>query len=174
MHSFSELTDRCVSFTLANLSEINERTAKALETSGATYLVKTLQMIQLQKTILVVGMFSIFESNLQEGLSCSDGFCEAKKILDSEQELEIKERFENLILAINTLKHGRGRSYNTLIAKSKKLPFRIKLPNESFFEEGDVSEVLTLIEVDDAFVHYCADVIGDVSSVIRRLHIGFY
>lgn len=173
MHRFTELVDRCAAFTLDTLREANERTIEALQTCGATSLVKTLQMIQLQKAILAVGMFSIFEASLQEGLSCSNGFCEAKKIMDDEGELDIKERFEVLFLAINVLKHGRGRSYDTLVAKAETLPFKIKLPDESFFFEGDVSEVSTLVEVDDAFVQHCGDVISDVSGVIRRLRPEF-
>ena len=79
MHSFTELVDRCAAFTLETLRKANERTIEALQTSGATAIVKTLQMIQLQKTILAVGMFSIFEASLQEGLSCSNGFDEANE-----------------------------------------------------------------------------------------------
>jgi hypothetical protein len=130
-------------------------------------------MIQLQKTIFAVGMFSIFEAYLQEGLNCTNGFDKAKKILDDENELDIKERFDNLILAINVLKHGRGHSYDTLVAKAKSLPFRIKLPNESFFFEGDVSEVSTLVQVDDSFVQLCGDTIREVSVVIKRVHKEF-
>ena len=173
MHSFTELVDRCATFTLETLREANERTIEALQTSGATSLVKTLQMIQLQKAILAVGMFSIFEANLQEGLSCSNGFGEAKKILDDEGKLDMKEHFDDLFLAINVLKHGRGRSYDALVAKAEVLPFRIKLPDEPFFFEGDVSEVSTLIEVDDAFVQHCGHVIRDVSEVIRRVRPEF-
>ena len=170
MHSFTELIDRCTTFTLSTLGEANEKTIEALETSAATSLVKTLQMIQLQKTILAVGMFSILEANLQENLGCRNGFKEAKRILDDEGKLVLKEQFDNFYLAINVLKHGRGDSYDALIAKVTVLPFRIKQPNEPFFFEGDVSEVSTLIEVDDAFVQLCADVIKDVSEVIGRVH----
>jgi len=173
MHSFTELVDRCATFTLETLREANERTIEALQTSGATSLVKTLQIIQLQKVILAVGMFSIFEASLQECLDCSNGFGEAKKILDDEGELDMQERFDDLFLAINVLKHGRGRSYDALVVKAETLPFRIKLPDESFFFEGDVSEVSTLVEVDDAFVQHCGDVISDVSRVIRRVRPEF-
>lgn len=169
MHSFTELVDRCATFTLESLKKTNERTIEALQTNSDTSLVKTLQMIQLQKAILAVGMFSIFEASLQEGLSCSNGFSAAKKILDDEGELNMKEHFDDLCLAVNVLKHGRGRSYDLLVAKAKTLPFRIKLPNESFFFEGDVSEASTLIEVTDTFVQRCADVISEVSGVIRRV-----
>lgn len=173
MDNFTELVDRCATFTLETLREANERTIDALKTSGATTLVRTLQMIQLQKAILAVGMFSIFEANLQEGLNCSNGFDEAKRILDDEGELDTKERFDDLFLAVNVLKHGRGRSYDALVAKAETLPFRIKLPDEFFFFEGDVSEVSTLVEVDDAFVQRCGDVIRDVGRVVRRVLPGF-
>lgn len=174
MHSFTELVDRCAIFTIETLNSANEKTIEALQTSAATSLVKTLQMIQLQKTIFAVGMFSIFEAILQEGLSCTNGFDEAKKILDEEGELDIKSSFENLILAINVLKHGRGRSYDTLVANEKSLPFKIKLPDESFFPEGDVSGLSTLIQVDDAFVELCGDKIREVTVVIQRVHSEFF
>ena len=174
MHSFTELVDRCATFTLETLEEANGKTIEELQISSATSLVKTLQMVQLQKVIFAVGMFSIFEANLQEGLNCSNGFGEAKKILEDEGELDLKEQFENLFLAVNVLKHGRGRSYDVLVAKIDNLPFKIKLPNESFFldgkvSEGDVSEISTLIEVDDAFVQLCGKVISDVSKSISRV-----
>jgi hypothetical protein len=168
MHTFTELIDRCTAFTLETLREANERTIDALQTSAATTLVKALQMIQLQKAILAVGMFSLFEASLQDGLSCRDGFREANNILDSEGEAVLKERFNDLQLAINVLKHGRGRSYDALVAKAGTLNFRVKLPGEVFFSEGDVSEVSALIEVDDTFVFNCAAVISEVSEAIRK------
>jgi hypothetical protein len=130
-------------------------------------------MVQLQKAIHTVGMFSMFEAILQDGLNCTDGFREAAQILDNEGEAALKERFEDLQMAINVLKHGKGRSYNALVAKAGNLRFRMKMPDEAFFAEGDVAEVSTLIEVDDAFVLRCAEVIRDVSDVIRRARPGF-
>lgn len=173
MHRFTELVDRCATFTFETLMAANERTISELQTSGATSLVKTLQMVQLQKAIFAVGMFSIFEANLQEGLGCSNGFCQAKKILNDEGKLDLKERFEDLFRAINVLKHGRGQSYDALVMKADTLPFRIKLPDESFFFEGDVCEISTLIEVDDAFVQLCGTAINEVSEVISRVRPEF-
>ena len=166
MHSFTDLADRCTIFTLDSLREVNERTIEKLQSSGATSLVKTLRMINLQKVILAVGMFSIFEANLQESLNCKNGFKEAERILIIQREFDLKERFKNILLAINVLKHGRGRSYDSLVLKAETLPFRIKLPNEYFFYEGDVSEISGLIEVDDEFVQYCGDIISAVSKAI--------
>ena len=173
MHTFTDLIDRCTAFTLEALREANERTIDALETSGATPLVKTLQIIELQKAILAVGMFSLFEAILQDGLNCRDGFREATDILEREGQAVLKERFSDLQLAINVLKHGRGRSYDTLVAKAEALRFRVKLPGEGFFYEGDVSEISTLIEVDDTFVLSCAEVIREVSEAIRRVRPEF-
>jgi hypothetical protein len=174
MHSFSELVERCTAFTLDALEQAEKRLEDELQSSAATHLVKSLQMVQLQRAISAVGMFSMFEAILQDGLGGTYGFCEAEKILDSEGEAALKERFCELQLAINVLKHGRGKSYNALVAKVSELPFRIKQPGEGFFCEGDVSEVSTLIEVDSAFVQYCAQIIHEVSNVISRARQDFF
>ena len=167
MHSFNELAGRCASFTLSALREENDRTIDMLQTSGATTLVKALRMIQLQKAILAVGMFSIFEADLQKNLGCRNGFKKAKQILDAKGKVDLKERFEDLYFAINALKHGRGSSYDALVAKAGQIPFRVKMPTESFFFEGDVGEVDTLIEVNDAFVQLCGDIISEVSQAMQ-------
>ncbi len=173
MHEFSELIYRCTTFSLGSLNEVNKKIIQELENSAATSLVKNLQMINLHKVVLAVGMFSIFEAHLQDRLDCTDGFGEAKAILNQANENEISECFSDLILAINVLKHGKGRSYEALIKRTSSLQFRVKLPDESFFYEGDVSEVSTLVEVDDAFVELCSKSIEDVSNVIRRTQPNF-
>jgi len=170
MHSFTKLIDICVAYTVGTLNEVNKKTIDALQNSAATVLVKTLQMIELQKVIFAVGMVSIFESELQTALECNNGFDKARKILDAEGEIDITERFDNLIMAINVLKHGRGRSYDALVLKADTLPFKVLQPNESFFEEGDVSEVSTFVKVDDEFIQYCSDVIFEVVTVIKRVN----
>ena len=150
------------------LSEAQARIVEALQESGATTLVKSLQMVQLQKVISSVGMFSIFEAMLKDGLKCVDGFRGAAEILMQQGELDLKGRFEELQLAINVLKHGRGRSYDALVSKAATLPFRVKLPHEDFCFEGDVGEISTLVEVDDAFLIRCADVIQEVSVAMGK------
>jgi hypothetical protein len=67
-------------------------------------------MIRLEKAILVVGMFSIFDAILQDRLDCSNGIAEAKKILKDGGETELLEQFIDYELAINALKHGKGRA----------------------------------------------------------------
>ena len=169
MHNFSELIQNSVTFNLKALESVQENVVSAFQTSASTSLVKTLQMVQLQKAITVVGMFSMFEAILQDELQCADGFQQATRLLEVQGASALKERFVDLQLAINVLKHGRGRSYDVLIQKAKAvaLPFRVKLPSEHFFNEGDIAEVSTLIEVDNAFVLLCVDVIREVSLIIK-------
>jgi hypothetical protein len=173
MHEFTELIYRCTSFSLGSLNKVNDEIIKELENSAATSLVKNLQMINLHKAVLAVGMFSIFEAHLQDNLDCTNGFSEAKRILNEAGENHIKECFNDLILAVNVLKHGKGRSYEALIERASQLPFRVKLPDESFFYEGDVSEISTLVEVDDSFVELCSKSIEDVSNVLRKTYPSF-
>lgn len=166
MHSFSDLVQRSTAFSLNALAVAQNNVIGAMQTSAETHLVKMLQMIQLQKAISAVGMFSMFDATLQDRLQCADGFKGAASVLEAKGQLLLKERFTDLQLAINVLKHGKGRSYDALVQKASALPFRLKLPGEVFFNEDDVSEVSTLIEVDDAFVLLCAEVIYDVSVSI--------
>lgn len=167
MHDFSDLVRRGIAFNLSALEVARTQVIDAMQTSAATPLVKAAQMIQLQKAIYAVGMFSMFDAILQDRLQCVDGFKEVGVLLEANGASQLKERFADLQLAINVLKHGKGRSYDALVQKAADLPFRIKLPGEAFFDEGDVAEVSTLVEVDDAFLLLCAEVIHEVSvSVI--------
>lgn len=169
MHAFSELVQHSTAFTLNALGSAQQGLIEELQSSAATPLIKALQMVQLQRAISAVGMFSMFDAILQEELQCADGFCKAAKLLEAAGEMALKERFGNLQLAVNVLKHGRGGSYDALVKKAGSLPFRVKRPDEAFFCEGDVAEVSTLVEVDDAFVQLCAEVIHDVSVAINSM-----
>jgi hypothetical protein len=168
MHDFNELVKRSTAFSLSALNEAQQRAIDQLQISATTTLVSTLQMVQLHKAITAVGMFSMFDAILQDQLQCRDGFKKAEKILESQGKIMLKEKFLDLQLAVNVLKHGKGRSYEDLVKKAATLPFRVKLPAEDFFDEGDVSEISTLVEVDDKFVLLCAEVIHEVSAEVQR------
>jgi hypothetical protein len=168
MHSYAELVHRGTIYTLRALEETHNEVTKILENSAPTSAVKSLQMIQLQKAVLAVGMFSMFDSRLQEHLGCEKGFRSAKDILNNAGKLKLLDLFVVFECGINVLKHGYGRSYDFLVSKYNELPFRIKLPDEDLFEEGDVSEISTLIDVDNQFVLDCAEVIELVSNEIRK------
>lgn len=167
MHSFIELAEWSTDFALDALNEAQARTIEALQTRADTPLIKTLQMIQLQKAIIAIGVFSIFEAMLQDALGCEDGFAEVPKILIEQGEQDLLCNFLRYSRAINVLKHGHGRSYDQLLSEVDALPFRVKRRDENFFFEGDVAEVSTLVEVNDEFVKQCVDIIQKVSIAMK-------
>lgn len=169
MHAFTDLVYRGTTFTLHSLNEAEARTGKLLRESGATANVKNIQMIRLQKAILAVGMFSMFDATLQSNLECEDGFAAAREVLMSSGDGMLAKRFDLFAAAINVLKHGRGRSYDYLLVQTDPLPFRVLARDEDFFTEGDVSEIRTFVEVTDKFVADCAQVIEDVCRAIGRV-----
>jgi hypothetical protein len=167
MHSFAEIIQYCTSYSLLNFEKTNNEIMEKLQNSSATILVKSLQMVRLQKAVMAVGMFSIFEAILQDRLGCENGFSAVRKRLDDESNAELIQKLNDYQSAINVLKHGRGRSYDYLVSRSTQLDFKIKLPGENFFDEYDVSEVTILVDVDDNFVMGCAQIIEDVSRAIQ-------
>jgi hypothetical protein len=170
MHSFADLVNRSTNFALSALKGAEDEVIEALQTSGATRHVKNLQMIQLHRAVIAVGVFSLFESTVQDRLECRDGFAAVRECLERSGEVDLGNRFSLFVYAVNVLKHGRGRSYDALVATGTDLPFRIKRPGEDFFSEGDVSEVATLIDVDDQFVRECAGLVAQVAAVINKAH----
>jgi len=168
MHEFDEIALRGIAVTLSALNDAALKYNKELEDQGCTIFVKGLQAMRFQKAVLCVGVFSMFEAKLQDSLNCENGFAELKKRLLLYREFEILKEFETFKLAINVLKHGRGRSYDQLVANSNSLPFSIRMPDNIFFEEGDITEVATLVDVTDEFVTSCVNLIRSISEVLRR------
>lgn len=160
MHNFNELIQYSTSF---NLTSINKETKNA-NTSN----IKMLQMIELQKIIISIGMFSMFDAIVQNELNCKNGFKRINEILIDKNEIELQNSFQDLSMAINVLKHGKGRSYESLLKRIDSLKFKIKKYDEIFFDEGDISELNTLIKVDDEFVLYCSDVIHEVYNAVLK------
>lgn len=166
MHTFTELASRCTHFSLYTINEAIEEAVILLNETGSTPPVKTLQALNLQKTIHAVGLFSIFEAHLQRSLNCKNGFKEAESILLQAGQQALKDEFHNYYLAINALKHGDGASYNNLVAKINSLDFVIDTPSTPVHEEGDVTGVIGLVRVDDTFIENCLGVIEKVSECI--------
>ncbi len=108
----------------------------------------------------------MFDADLQRELGEKNGFVAARKLLQEQGEQDLLDRFEIYCEAINALKHGNGRSYESLSKKAGELPFRIKAPDEEFFNEGDCSEIDTLVLADEEFVRNCAEVVHQVSEVV--------
>lgn len=173
MDRFSEVTARCVGFMIDALNEAS-RANLGDGSDGSTLFVKNAQALQLGKVVTSVGIFSIFEARLQDALDCSDGFAELRRILLSAKEQDLALRFEQFAGAVNVLKHGKGRSYDSLLSMREKLPFVIKARDQHFFFEGDVSEPDTLVLVDDAFVRSCAELVQALIDTVQSVKPDIY
>ncbi|RZV14843.1 hypothetical protein D3M61_02470 [Aliarcobacter butzleri] len=168
MHNFNELIQYSTSFNLTSINKETKNLYRNLTTNANTSNIKMLQMIELQKVIISIGMFSMFDAIVQNELNCKNGFKRINEILIDKNEIELQNSFQDLSMAINVLKHGKGRSYESLLKRIDSLKFKIKEYDEIFFDEGDISEVNTLIKVDDEFVLYCYDVIHEVYNAVLK------
>jgi hypothetical protein len=169
MHAFKMLAGHAINYALSNIREAECNINTALNNGRSdTSLVIGLQMMNMQRAFIAVGVFSTYEAMLQDTFGKEDGFAfqDAEIILDHYGENDLKQTFVDYRNAINVLKHGKGSSYDKLLARKDSVPFNIKDEAERFFNEGDVSEVMTLIEVGDDFVLGCVDVITRVSNII--------
>jgi hypothetical protein len=165
MHNFEDLIERGAHFMLSTINAAELEVLKRLETGAAKGDVIALQMLQLQRAVLAVGMFSMLEAHLQGSGDAKYAFSEVETRLQNAGESLLGEEFTVLKHAINCLKHGRGSSYVALMKiPDHRLPFRVKRVGDSFFNEGDVAEAATLIEVDSALLLYCAETVKRVAK----------
>jgi hypothetical protein len=160
-----ELLARCGEFALRQIHSVEEKILKELETSGATRLVMGLRLCRLQRAVVAVGMFSIFESMLQGAMNWKEAIAELDKYLLRHGEVKLATRISDYFKAINALKHGFGASYTKLL-NSQNLEFKVRGQQDSFFE-GDVSEVGVLVDADDNFLRLGSELIGEVCAVIQ-------
>jgi hypothetical protein len=167
-----ELLSMCADFTLSHSASVQGDIIKELQTSARTPLVTGLRMIRLQRAISAIGMFSLFESMLQNQMGWAQAFERLNEYLNDHGKHELAKKFSDYRLAINVLKHGEGRSYESLLSRSAELGFRVKPKGEPFFAEGDVSEADVLVDVDDKFVKRCATLIQEATGVIRSSERG--
>lgn len=160
-------------FSLAHAEEVETDVIKQLETSGATRLVNALRMLRMQKAVLAVGMFSIFEGMLQDKLGWKEPFKDLGAYLKAHGQPELASTISDYYLAINVLKHGQGTSYDKLVARRAALEFTVGSPDEPY-DEGDVSEVPVLIDADEKFVRRCAELIEQAADTIRSHEKGIW
>ena len=156
---------------IENFNKIEELIYMELENSGSTRLVLTLQKMQWERAIFAIGMFSLFEAEIQNELKIEKGwaFKELKQKLENNKRIELLEHFEEFYYAINVLKHGKGMSYTKLLAKRNSLPFEITPTDSAFRHEGDVSEIAALVYVDNNFLEKCLAVICQCYEELFRI-----
>jgi hypothetical protein len=119
-----EVLTACASFTLQHTHEAELQTLKELETRGATTLVNALRVFRLQRAILAVGMFSMFEALLQSKLNWTQPFIQLDDHLRKNDKAQLASAIYDYRLAVNVLKHGEGRSHQELLARADKLDSR--------------------------------------------------
>ncbi len=169
MHRFTEIASMSTHFSLGKINEAFERTEIELRETERTLPGKVLQALNLSKVIYAVGLFSIFEGHVQQALKCTNGFTEIQSILDQAGEVALKEEFSTYYLAINALKHGDGRSYNTLVKKISGLNFSVETPSTPNYGVGDLTAVTGLVKVDTDFIENCMSLIERVSDCIEKI-----
>jgi len=162
-----ELLPLCASSVLGQIQHLENDARSQLQTSAQTSLVLTLKLSRLHRSMLAIGMFSLFESLLQSEIGWADPFNELPEKLRGWENNTLAQVFCDYKSAINVLKHGYGRSYDRLLTRLDQLEFAVKPKGEEFFFEGDVSEPAGfLIDVDEKFVVRCAELIKEISETI--------
>ncbi len=171
MQRFIQIISESTESHIENFNRIEKIIYDELQTSGATRLVINLQKMQWERAIFAIGIFSLFEAVVQNELQIEKGstFKELKGKLKRNNKPELLIKFEEFYCAINVLKHGKGSSYITLLEKKGSLPFEITPANSVFRNEGDVSEIETLIYVDDEFLRSCLVVICECYDELFRI-----
>lgn len=162
----TELLTSCCSFLLPKIDTSELGALRMLMISGSTVAVNSLRAFRLQRAIIAVGMFSMFEASLQTNRGWNRPFDVLKTMLKEKDLNELAMRFEQFQLAINVLKHGDGPSLSKLLEHKESLEFRVKKPNDWFEEEGDVSEGQFLVDADADFVSACANIITDINQIL--------
>ncbi len=136
---------------------------------GSTAWVNAARLLRVRQTIIVIGAFSLLETALQP--KSLESF--ATEISYNDDIIKWAGKLDNRVLvfrkAINVLKHGKGSSYDWLVARSDLLPFRVRQPNEAFLQEGDVSEGWWLIDVDKDFVLELASLIEEIDNICLKI-----
>lgn len=90
MHNYSELIQHSTRFSLDALGSAQRNLNEKFQTGASTPMVRTLQVMQLLKTITAIGKFSMFDAILQDELHTTKGFRRAEMLLEYNGETELK------------------------------------------------------------------------------------
>lgn len=101
MHRFEDLVERGAHFMLQASDAYEIEVLIRLETGAATGDVKTLQMLQQQRAVLAVGMFSMLEAHLQRPGDGKYAFNAVAARLGDAGEHALADEFTVLKYAIN-------------------------------------------------------------------------
>lgn len=154
--------------TASDVRETLGRVYEQLEISGATSLLTSIDVCNTQLSVVMIGIFSLFESRLQSLNGWEKPLEEVQSILN-ERLPERAMQFEGLRLAINVLKHGEGASHTRLLALAVRLPFQIQTTYGEMHDEGDLCPPSDLILMTPELVEHCCDLIECSWELIRQI-----
>lgn len=163
-----DLVALAATYTIAGQEYAEALNLKALQRDGKSSRVMLARMMTMRATIVATGTISVFESVLQQTLGWRDAFTQLDAHLRTVEQAELADRLLDYRCAVNVLKHGAGRSHDRLLERQAALAFAVRPVEQPFHDEGDMSEVGTLVRADVAFVNQCAHVVEEVTSVLRR------
>jgi hypothetical protein len=163
-----DLVSLAADYTVAGQELAESANLKSLKQDGSTSRVVMARMMTMRATIVATGTISVFEALLQQSLGWEQPFTALDARLRENGLDDLAERFLDYRDAINVLKHGAGRSHDRLLRRRDRLDFSVRALDEPFHDEGDVSEVSTLVRADTAFVRNCGRLVGEVAQAIRR------
>jgi len=165
------LTTSCTTLLPVVQAKENECLA-ILERIGSTSAVNAYRALQLQRIVIVVGMFALFEATLADEFGWRSPIETLKAKFRENDRSKLASRFEEYWLANNVLKHGAGPSLTRLLDIEEGLEFKVKRPGDWFFQEGDLAEGHALILVSDEFILNCSKLIEECSQVASEIEFG--
>lgn len=163
-----ELVARAVRSFLRSIKEDQDRLYEVGRHSASNSLVIGFRLVTMRCAVAGIGAISILESMLQDTYDWQRPFEALNDHLRRHGLHEIADRFQDFRAAVNVLKHGRGRSYDGLQRQGRELAFRVKPPDEPCFEEGDVAEIATLVEVNPEFLRNCSEIIEEIVTALKE------
>ena len=161
-----QLIVTAMEITAASFRHDADETVNRLEDDTSSLVVNSARLAQMRMVMLAVGGFSMLEGILEQTRGWDAPFRELDQNLRAIGQAAMADEFMTYKLAINVLKHGYGDSYDRLLRR-ESLPFCVKAQGQSYFDEGDVSEIPGLVLVDDQFVLSCAQVIEKAMIALR-------
>jgi hypothetical protein len=167
-----DLVSLAADYTVAGQDYAEELNLNLLQRDGKTSRVIVARMMTMRATIVATGTISVFEALLQQSLGWSDPFACLDRHLRDQGLDDLADRFLDYRDAVNVLKHGAGRSHDRLLARTDRLEFSVRALHQPFHDEGDISEVGTLVRADTEFVRSCGRLVADVAEALRRTSPG--
>lgn len=165
MRTDVELLQECTKFMIQQIQLAETEILNQLQTRSDTSLLTALRIFRLQRSVQAIGIFQMFESLTQR--QRVGKMSSIKDELIKQEKFELAHDFKILYQAINVLKHGTGESYLGLLKNNGRIRFKIKKDGENFFQEGDVSEVEALVDLDDSFLLWCSKTLEETYFAIK-------